>query len=315
MEFIPFVSSIVLKDVVDNIASVLGDASLDVEQNQTQSDMEVLGVSNALIGVPNTLCYVDKLPGEDVAQKLTHSIVITTPAIAPTLPPMTKFLVEDPRAIFIKLVRHLCLSPGFLPFTSLINEPPHIHSDAAVDPTAVIEEGVTLGAGTYIGAGCVIKTGTHIGENVIVRENTVIGCDGIALYKTQAGDVMRFPHLAGVVIRDAVEIGAGTMIPRGVLTSTRIGARTVIGNLCNIGHGAVIGDDVWMSVGTLIGGNTHIGNKATLGLGVAVRDNLSIGTHASVGMGSVVVRDVPAEGSVFGNPAKRIPDVAAGPER
>ncbi len=70
-----------------------------------------------------------------------------------------------------------------------------------------------------------------------------------------------------------------------------------------------------MSVGCLVGGNTSIGAGSSLGLGVKVRDNLRIGNNCSIGMGAVVVKDVQKDSSMFGNPAKKIRTICAGPER
>ena len=99
------------------------------------------------------------------------------------------------------------------------------------------------------------------------------------------------------------------------LAPTFIGDDVVIGNLCNIGHGATVEDGVWMSVGSLLGGHTTVHAGATIAMGVSVRDNLVIGEAASLGMGSVVVKNVEAKHSMFGNPAKRMVGLRTGPTR
>ena len=275
----------------------------------------LIGVVNARYACVNTLCFVDRAPTEATQERLQGAVVLTSAELAPSLLHAHAIVADDPRALFIDWINQLITVESFLPLSSLIAVPPTIATSAQIHASAQIEAGVFIGADTVIAAGCVIKSGTVIGERVIIRENTVIGCAGIALYKTQDDRVLRFPHLAGIHIGNDTEIGANCVLPRGSMNSSRIGDDVVIGNLCNIGHGANIGNKVWMSVGTLIGGNTHIGAGCTMGMGCTIRDNISIGEKVSVGMGSVVVKDIEANTSVFGNPAKRLPSVEAGPQR
>lgn len=280
-----------------------------------QSIEHVVGVSDGRYPADATLCFIDRVPEAAVVERLQSALVVTTPALAPALRDASLLVVADPRALFIDIVTRLDVASGFECFTSLVDKPAGTDATADVHPTAVIEDGVFIGYGARIAAGCVLKRGTVIERNVSIRENTVIGGRGIAVYKSRDGRVLRFPDLAGVVVEDGVEIGTSCSLPRGVLTSTLIGRETVIGNLCNVGHGAKIGAKVWMSVGTLIGGNAAIGDGSTLGLGVCVRDNVRIGRDCSIGMGSVIMRHVPDGASMLGNPPRRLPKVSAGPER
>jgi len=243
-------------------------------------------------------------------------MVITTVELEICFKDSDIILTADPRALFIKLLGFFEKEKKYLPFTSTIaNQIPSIHKEAIIDPRANIEEGVSVGKGSIIYAGSVLKRGTVIGENCIVRENCIIGCNGIALYKTKEGETLRFPHLAGVSIANNVELGASVVIVRGTLANTVIEDDTVIGNLCNIGHGVKIGKKVWLSVGGLIGGNCIIENHVTMGLGVSLKDNLFIAEGSTIGMGSVVTKSLKVKTTVFGNPAKPLRSLNAGPKR
>lgn len=315
MECVKFNSALSFDELV-RLAKVILGSNQYLEEKIAQEPLPpIIGVSNGRNAVPGTLCFIDRPPDQNGLAQLKDAFVITDRETAALLVGGTLIVVDDPRALFIDFINHVLVNGGFSLFTSFITGAPAIHPEADIHSRAVLEEGISIGAGCRIGAGCVIKQGASIGNNVIIRENTVVGSDGIALYKAKDGRVLRFPHLAGVIIEDGVEIGVSCAVSRGVMNSTRIGRDTVIGNLSNLGHGCQVGAKVWMSVGCMIGGNSTIGDSSTLGLGVSFRDNVRIGANCSIGMGSVVVNNLPDNSSVFGNPAKRLPNVNAGPER
>ncbi len=246
---------------------------------------------------------------------MNGAFVITNSATAPSLTSAWMLIVEDPRALYIDILNLLIMRNKLTCFSLATGVEPGIHPEAEVDKSATIEGDVYIGANSKIAAGCVIKQGTRIGGNVIIRENSVIGCDGIALYKAHDGRVLSFPHLAGVNIEDDVEIGASCVVCRGVMHSTQVGKGTVLGNLVNIGHGVKIGKKCGCRVG--LPGWWELAKlvKGHLGTGVNVRDNLLIGNECSIGMGSVVVKNTADRSSLFGNPAKRMRTINAGPRR
>ena len=268
--------------------------------------------------VAGDLCFCDREPSEDYKEISAGSIVLCTEALLTSL--KNRFTgalciaLVDPRAIFID-IGHKLLAEGVVQVTESIPRPFGVHPTAKIGLQTVIYPEVRIDENVVIGAQCVIHRGTWIKSGTVIRDNTAIGVEGINAYRGVDGKKRSFPHFAGVIVGENVEIGAVTVVVRGILNSTRIGKNTVIGNLCNIGHVVDIGEKVWMSVGCLIGGHTKIGASATLGMGVAVRDNIEIGENAQVGMASVVVKSVKANSSVFGNPAHIVSAIKAGPAR
>jgi len=278
-------------------------------------DLSIAGVCDIRMGGEGSIGFSVTANPEELEQNIVNSIVLTESKIDTTNTKNIYITVDDARASFIDLTELLIQKVGFKPNTSIMNAKTNIARDTYIHPKAIIEEGVSIAQGARILAGAVIIKGTQIGKNSVVRENAVIGSEGITVYKDKTGRLLKFPHVCGVLIGNDTEIGANSVIPRGILGSTVIGNNVVIGNLCNIGHGAHIADKVWISAGATIGGHTTIKSSATIGLGANIRDNQVIGENVSVGMGSVVIKSFDSNTSIFGNPAKKLARLTTGPKR
>ena len=96
----------------------------------------------------------------------------------------------------------------------------------------------------------------------------------------------------------------------------QIGRRLFIdhGHGVVIGETAVVGDDVTLYQQVTLGGtgknkgkrHPTLGNRVTVGTGASVLGNINLGDDVQVGAGSVVVKNVLAETTVVGIPAKPI---------
>lgn len=102
------------------------------------------------------------------------------------------------------------------------------------------------------------------------------------------------------------KLGEGLVIKRGVIISADavIGDDTTIQSYACIGHDAIIGKHCQISTHVDIGGQTVVGDCVFVGLNAPVRELLTIGDNAIISAGAVVLKDVDANVTVMGNPAR-----------
>jgi acetyltransferase-like isoleucine patch superfamily enzyme len=153
-----------------------------------------------------------------------------------------------------------------------------------IHPTAEVEEGARVGAGTrvwrqaHVRSGAAIGADCNLGMGVYIDAGVVIGnrCklqNRVSVYK-------------GVTLEDGVFVG-----PHATFTNDKT-PRAVTPD------GAVARDDDWTVVPTLV----RVG--ASIGAGAVVLPGITVGRWAMVAAGAVVTRDVPDHGLVAGNPAR-----------
>jgi sugar O-acyltransferase (sialic acid O-acetyltransferase NeuD family) len=87
---------------------------------------------------------------------------------------------------------------------------------------------------------------------------------------------------------------------------------------CIVGHDSVIEDYVIVAPGAVISGFVHIERGSYIGAHSVIRQQVRVRAAALIGMGAVVLRDIPAESCVVGNPARPLaptqaPIIPAGP--
>ena len=205
-----------------------------------------------------------------------------------------------------------------------------------VDPSARLEEGVTvetgavigpearIGTGTRIAAGAVIgyrcmvgrncfigpqATITHslIGNGVIIHAGARLGQDGFGFAMGPQGH-LKVPQIGRVIIQDNVEIGANTAIDRGALKDTVVGEGTKIDNLVQIGHNVVIGRHCVIVAQSGVAGSAELGDFVVMGGQSGVVGHIKIGTGAQIAGASHPTGDVPMGARMGGTPARPLKD-------
>lgn len=137
--------------------------------------------------------------------------------------------------------------------------------------------------------------------NVAIRMKTV------AEVKAKGGVFTNLIHKSAY-IGDNVKLGTGIFIAYDVVISndTTIEDYVLINSRALIGHDCKVGEYTSVGVYAFIGGGVNVGASASINANVSVRNNIVIGNNATVGMGSVAIKNVPDNATVFGNPAKKI---------
>ena len=155
-------------------------------------------------------------------------------------------------------------------------------------PTAIIDPGCTIGAGTRIWHFSHVLSGSVIGKDCVIGQNVMLGPD------ITIGDRCK--------IQNNVSIYRGVTLEEGVFC----GPSSVFTNVTNP-RAEVERKDEFRS--------THVGKGATIGANATIVCGTRLGTYSFVAAGAVVTRDVPAHALVMGNPAKRAGWVSHAGER
>ena len=146
-------------------------------------------------------------------------------------------------------------------------------------PTAIIDEGCEIGAGTkiwhfsHIMSNCKLGNNCNIGQNVVISPEVILGNNvkaqnNISIY-------------TGVTCDDDVFLG-----PSMVFTNVT-NPRSAVNRKSQYAK-------------------THVGKGATIGANATIVCGHDIGKFAFIGAGAVVTKHVPDYALLVGNPAKQI---------
>lgn len=153
-----------------------------------------------------------------------------------------------------------------------------------IHPTAEVSKDAKIGDGTSIWHQAQVRDGAHIGQDCIIGKGVYVGAD------VKIGNRVKIQNYCsvyeGLTIEDGVMVGphvcfTNDMLPRAITPDGKLKS----------GHD-------WELTPTLVKEGVGLGANSTIRCGV------TIGRWALVGAGSVITKDVPDYGLVYGNPAR-----------
>lgn len=142
----------------------------------------------------------------------------------------------------------------------------------SVHATAIIEEGVQLGAGCVIHPHAILKRGTVLGDGVAVHPFAVVGGDPNFL-KFDPATVSGTRIGAGTVIREHASINRSIYPGK----DTVVGARCYLMANAHVGHDCAVGDDVVLATNIMLGGHVDVGSHTFFGGGAGAHQFSRIG--------------------------------------
>ena len=186
----------------------------------------------------------------------------------------------------------------------LIGENVIIGDHSVIGSNSIIESNVQIGSKCIIGSFVNIKN-SILEDNIHIQDGAKIGIRGFGFIPFQKNNI-KTPHIGKVVLKEGVEIGAGSTIDRGSLSDTIIDANTFLDNQVHVAHNVKIGKNCMIAGQVGFAGSSTIGNNVSIGGQAGVSGHLKIGNNVKIGGGSGVVKDIPDNTTVMGYPAVAI---------
>lgn len=291
----------IFSELIIKLGSAVTASSLDREPNLNPI---LTGLAPIEAATPGTISYIEgdkfaKFVSSTAASVLILPLDETIQAQADERG-IAWIAASEPRLLFAQVIKQF-----YQPFRL----PTGIH------PSAIVADGVAIGADVAIGAHVVIQSGVKIGDNVTIHPNVVIypdvqigdrtilhanatihertsigadcvihsgaaiGSEGFGFVPTATG-WFKMEQAGYTVLEDGVEIGCNSSVDRPAVGETRIGRDTKLDNLVHVGHGCQIGSNCALAAQVGLAGGVKVGNGVLLAGQVGVANQVTIGDRA-----------------------------------
>ena len=106
-------------------------------------------------------------------------------------------------------------------------------------------------------------------------------------------------------------MGVGNIIYDFVVmqTKTVIGDHNIIHTSSIIGHETILGNNNHLAGSVTIGSRANVGDYCFFGIGSILLSTLSIADYIFIGAGAVIINNVKQKCTLFGNPARVLPQI------
>lgn len=185
-----------------------------------------------------------------------------------------------------------------------------IHPTAIVERGAELDEGVSIGPYSIIGANARIGARTRLLSHVVIEGHTRIGADCTIRNFANLGGPPHHTAYQGepteLIIGDRNRIWEHVTMHIGTAGG---GGRTVVGDdgmfmaTCHVGHDCHVGDNVTLAHSATLGGHVHVGDFVMVSGLAAVHQYCRVGRYSFIGGLAAVTKDVIPYGLVWGNHA------------
>jgi UDP-3-O-[3-hydroxymyristoyl] glucosamine N-acyltransferase len=199
--------------------------------------------------------------------------------------------------------------PGVHP-TAVVEEGVSVHPEATVGPYCVlrrgskIEHGAVLMAYVYVGCKAWIGPGCWVGPHVSILAHSevghgsqimagaVIGSKGFSVVRDHRGHNVNLPQLGKTVLGKQVRIGCNATVDRATFGETRLGDRSALDNLTQVGHNAQTDEDFIMCALSGLTGSTRLGKRVTIAAHSGTKEHVTVTDDVTVAAQSGITKDI-----------------------
>lgn len=216
----------------------------------------------------------------------------------------------------------------------LVGEGVELPDQIEIGGNVILHDGTRLGEGVWLGDGCVVgrqpllgarsRTSRERAGPAVLEPGVSVGAGTVILAGARIGSGCVVADQAHV--RERAEIGPGTLVGRGVSVDNdvSVGQRVKLQTGVYITAWSVVEDDVFVAPAVTLTNDHAMGRRGPgeelrgpvlrracrVGGGAVLLPGVEVGEEAVVAAGAVVTRDVPPRTLVMGIPARKVREVS-----